>query len=26
MLVELDAGRQGRVWDLRPALPLVLHR
>ena len=26
IMVEFDAGIQGRVWDLRPALPLVLHR
>ncbi len=26
MVVEFDGGLQGRAWDLRPALPLVLRR
>ena len=26
VVVELDGGQQGRVWDLRPELPVVLRR
>jgi hypothetical protein len=26
VIVEFDGGLQGREWDLRPVLPLILRR